>query len=101
MEKASLRKKQKMKVELTDTEHKILMEFLDTLNDSFNNAGCNDLYLVDTPENRELVANANLATFGKDAEKEALEVYAEDGEILTMDTTILSYIMGKIDNKKE
>ena len=44
-----------MKVHLTKTEWKILVEFLEELDERFSNAGCNDYKMPNTPENRRFV----------------------------------------------
>jgi hypothetical protein len=80
-------------VTLNASESKILFEFLERLSDVFGNAGCNDLSLEDTPENRELVLNAEAYSYGDEASGE-VRVY--NGKIGTMDHTILRYLIHRL-----
>ena len=40
---------------LTDAEHAVLAVFLDVLSEQYQNTGCNELELENTPENMEMI----------------------------------------------
>lgn len=43
---------------ITNNDVTILLNFLEDLSERFGNAGCNDMELPDTPENRSLIEEA-------------------------------------------
>ena len=75
---------------MTKAEVKILDDMLEDLDNHYGNAGCNDMKLEDTPENRQIVELAE-----KDAGfVEKLSV--SKGKILTTDFVILSYLRKRL-----
>lgn len=59
---------------LNKSEKKAVSYLMNILDDALGNAGCNDMELENTPENRELVKNAIIAGYSK---KEAVEELKE------------------------
>ncbi len=66
--------------------------FLSELSDRFGTDGCNDLFLEDTPENRQLVADAERSQMGEDARE---EVSADGGLIGTFNGVLLDHLLEK------
>lgn len=79
---------------MTNNEAKYMAAFLDELTDRFGNDGCNDMFLPDTPENREIV---------KEAEKNnpdwKLSFYetkkGEPKKICTLNIIVIDYLKNK------
>ena len=86
---------------MTKNEVAYILGFLTELYDKFSTDGCNDMYLPDTPENREMYLAAEKLDFGDSAEplEEALQVpYGNKGEkkIGTNNQTIVRYLRERL-----
>ena len=90
-----------MNINLTQAEADALKEFLNQLEEFFENAGCNDMYLKNTPENKQLAKDAtSLLMEPEDAEECLKEIDEAKGKnFITMDTTILQYLQLKLFGK--
>lgn len=89
---------------LTNREKEILLEFLGELSNRFSYDGCNDYELENTPENYEIVRQAeesqgiynDLGYIGEDRKpdvsKNLKKIYADNG-------AILDYLIEKIKNE--
>lgn len=76
---------------MTRNEMVFIVGFLNELDDRFSSDGCNDMFLDDTPENRELVLAANKLYYGEDEE---IRLYG--GKIGTSNHNILHYVKTKL-----
>jgi len=70
----------------------IAADLLDIASDKASNAVCNDYYLKDTPENRELVLAMQIEQDPEDTEL----CIAQNGDILTFDHVLMSYLAGQL-----
>ncbi len=82
---------------LNETEKAAFKKLSEDIENSYHSAGCNDLELKDTPENRTLVDKANAYANGCTYVEwpdsaEYGEVTVHSGRILTQDQTIFSYL---------
>lgn len=84
---------------LNKTEKDHLLMFMDILGDFLGNAGCNDLKVVNTPENREMLAGMYRHVFAE--EPKELEILLERLEkpadyFWCMDWMLLNYLESKL-----
>jgi len=77
---------------ITPAMLKFSAELLDLASDEFSNNGCNDFYLKDTPENRELVTA--LQTEERWDEPETLNL--REGKIITQDWCLMRFLARKM-----
>ena len=77
-------------------ERKIFNELLDRLDDDMGNAGCNDFYLENTPENKRFAEAVTRHYFdecsGFDLKNEIREIQEYDGSIILIDHDVLGYL---------
>ena len=81
---------------LTKNEVVCLVDFLEDLSHHYGSAGCNDMNLLDTPENRDLVLAAEAWMVNQDKEYPATNIQTYDGKIITTDFVILGYLKAKL-----
>ncbi len=74
---------------ITKNEARVLVEFCDELYEQFSNDGCNEMYLPNTVESRQIIKQA----YGKE------EGIVEDDKICVDNQIILIYLRNKL--KKE
>lgn len=74
---------------MTTAEVKVFDTLLEDLDNYYGNAGCNDMILPDTPENRKIVMLATEA-------KNETELSIEKGKINTVDFMILAYLRKRL-----
>lgn len=83
---------------MTKTEAIWIVRFLEDLSDSYSNAGNNDMFMEDTPENRKLAEEANDWDKEFDLE-ECIQVpyYSKDKikKIRVKDSTVLGHLREK------
>lgn len=73
---------------MTKAEVKILDDMLEDLDNYYGNAGCNDLTLENTSENREVVKAAQ--------KNEGEEVYIYKDKICATDFVVLNYLRKRL-----
>lgn len=79
---------------MTHHEMKYVVAFLKELSNRFGNDGCNDMFLADTPENRQLVLAAEQYADIASNEIRLFEVRkGESKKIGTMNDVVLDYLM--------
>jgi hypothetical protein len=84
--------------QLSVLEKKVLLSFLEYLNDRFGNAGCNDYDLPNDPPHQKFMKRVIKTMYGpKDQQEELERLIESDKTILTMDTTVLGYIISCIE----
>lgn len=88
-------------VSFTANETKILLDFLDQLNDYFGSAGCNDYTLPDSPENRLLIETAAAISHGTTLERwrkdeDYIAPEPHHRKLFTFDLELLHYLEDKI-----
>jgi len=74
----------------------IAADLLQIASDEMSNAGCNDYYLEDTPENREIVLAAQ-----KEKDPENTNICIKDKDILTSDDLLAEYCAKMLRKKAE
>lgn len=87
-----------MKIDITlhDCERKALGELLDILDHKLSTAGCNDMRLEDTPENRNMIYCAEKWNDPAMSEEDARTFSTDDGKVFTNDFLILAYLRKKL-----
>ncbi len=78
---------------MTKNELAYIAMFLEQLGDRFGNDGCNDMTIPDTPENRQLVSEAEIEFTEEDGTQ--MEINASDGAIHTGNHVILRCLQDK------
>ena len=92
---------------LTRNEAAYIVAFLNELDDHFSNDGCNDMYLPDTPDNREMYLQAEKLWIGENTDEEegvpledALQVpygsRSKEKKIGCNNQSILAYLRKKL-----
>jgi len=92
---------------LTKNEAAYIVGFLNELDNQFSNDGCNDMYLPDTPENREMYTKAEKLWVGENCDDEegvpledSLQVpygsRKKEKKIGTNNQTILGYLRKRL-----
>jgi hypothetical protein len=93
---------------LSKNEAAYIVGFLNELDDQFSNDGCNDMYLKDTPENRQMYLEAEKLWVGENCDDEeegtsledALQVpygsRSKEQKIGTNNQTILNYLRKRL-----
>lgn len=71
---------------MTRAEANLLDKLLNDLDESYSSAGCNDLFIPNTPQNREIVLAA----------EKAKELHIVGRTIGTSDQTILKYLRKRL-----
>lgn len=77
---------------MTQNEAKLIAAFMQELSDRFGNDGCNDYDLPATPENRQLIMDAQ--KWGR-ADEVPTEPREYNGKYCTYNWEILSYLRHK------
>lgn len=75
---------------MTHSQAVYVAAFLDQLSDRFGNDGCNDMWLDNTAENRELVTKANRAA-GWNCEAE--ELLHRSGRLIAQNNHVCDYLL--------
>lgn len=78
---------------MTKHEAMLLDEMLEELDERFSRAGCNDYSLPDTPENWQLVKEAEAET---EKDNPDPEPYVRDGKVHTSDFIVLAHLRKKL-----
>lgn len=84
---------------MTKNEIAYILGFLNELDDKFGNDGCNDMYLPDTPENRELyiaAATLDLEETGEEEIESVEDALRGKKKIGTNNLMILAYLRKKL-----
>lgn len=96
---------------MTKNEIALIVGFLNELDDEFSNAGCNDMYLQDTPENRKIFLEAEKLFVEDECDgdgdvaslENAIQVpygsKSKEKKIGTNNQTILGYLRKKLMNE--
>lgn len=77
-----------VKIELPAALVDMFLQLEEILSDGLANAGCNDFYVKDTPQNREIVALIEAEHHNDDA-----DVSLHDGKILTQDQIVFAAVV--------
>jgi hypothetical protein len=78
---------------MTHTEYAYIAAFLGRLSERMSNDGCNDMFLADTPENRELVKAAEHETVGPG---ETWQPMLHGGKLCTSNYMVVEHVKDKL-----
>lgn len=84
-------------MKFNELEKKLLLEFLDELDDHYGNMSCNDFSLPNTPEGRELHEASIRYGMSKEEADEWLAEKPKGKKISTFDSTVLGYLRHKLE----
>jgi hypothetical protein len=85
---------------MKSNEIDLVIGFLEDLSYRFSNDGCNEIFLENTPENRELVLQAQLAVNSPRNEIKLYEIHAgQPKKICTNNILIIDYLISKLNEK--
>lgn len=80
---------------MTRNEMLYIVGFLNELSDRFSNDGCNDMYLVDTPENREMCIEAEKFSYGE-VYTQPYDSQKSKGEFCVNNNLVIDFLCNKL-----
>lgn len=92
-------KKSQRTVKFTPAEKEALKLFFEQLEEDMSNSGCNDMYLRNTDDNRQMVQETIRHCFKKIDQADMLENLEEQTgkQIVAMDSHVWSYLRWKLE----
>lgn len=85
---------------MKSNEIDLVIGFLEDLSHRFSNDGCNDMFLENTPENRKLVLQAQLAVNSSRTEIKLYEIHkGQPQKICTNNILIIDYLISKLNEE--